>query len=43
MAKPGPEQRPPDHWADGVARWTFWSTLILAVLFVGYVFATILY
>ena len=34
--------RPDDDWGDVVARWTFICTLVLAVLYVGTVFAFIL-
>jgi hypothetical protein len=34
--------RPDDDWADGVAKWTFISTVILAVLYCGAVFVFIL-
>jgi ABC-type uncharacterized transport system permease subunit len=27
--------RPPDDWGDQVAKWTFISTVVLAVLYVG--------
>lgn len=32
------EERPPDNWGEGAARWTFLSTLILAALYVASVF-----
>ena len=34
--------RPDDDWADVVAKWTFVSTVILAVLYVGTVVIFIL-
>ena len=36
------EERPDDHWADGVAKWTFIMLGVLAVLYVGSVFIFIL-
>ena len=36
------EGREADDWGDGVARWTFWTTVILAILYVGTVFVFIL-
>lgn len=43
MADPKQDERPSDDWGNAVAKWTFWFTLGLAVLFVGYVFITILH
>jgi hypothetical protein len=34
--------RPPDDWGDVVARWTFISSVVLAVLYVGSIFVFIL-
>jgi len=34
--------RPDDDWADGVAKWTFISTVVLAALYVAAVFIFIL-
>ncbi len=40
MAEHG--DRPDDHWGDVVAKWTFVTTLVLAILYVGSVFVFIL-
>ena len=41
MAEHG--DRPPDDWAEVVARRAFISSMILAVLYVGSIFAFILF
>ena len=37
-----PHDRPSDDWSHVVAKWTFLGTLVLAVLYIGSVFAFIL-
>jgi hypothetical protein len=32
------EERPRDDWGEVVATWTFWATVVLAVLYVASVF-----
>lgn len=34
--------RPPDDWGDQTAKWTFISSMVLAVLYIGTVFVFIL-
>jgi len=34
--------RPPDDWGDVVAKWTFVSSIVLAVLYVATVFAFVM-
>ncbi len=34
--------RPDDDWAQTVAKWTFITTLVLAALYVGSVFAFVM-
>jgi hypothetical protein len=34
--------RPPDDWANHVAKWTFVATVVLTVLYVGGVVAFVL-
>jgi len=36
------DDRPDDDWADVVAKWTFVSTVILAVLYVASVFVFVM-
>jgi hypothetical protein len=36
------EERPSDDWGDVVAKWTFISTAVLAVLYVASVFIFIM-